>query len=268
MDFKNNFPIQPLKFEVGQILLESRDDINLVWEILSVGRFYQWLKLIHGDVSEYNSYKVGDVAQVGVIPETLGGGVWTVASLSRTEVKIGQIWYNRNCGSLRTVVGDSGTRVTLRVTNGITTTLISKSSLLHYDWHLISDPVLEQDSGKWNTVNIDTLNLKDPKGEKNKMFMNTHKVSEITLKPIDQETIDSAAHEIAALFGFLVHVKKDGTTIFRKPGKLTGAIVATPETVERLFREKIVGNLDLTVLDAAANFGIVERVIFTEAKDG
>lgn len=345
MDFKTNLPPIPEKFEVGQVLLESMDDIELLWEVESAGSDHtQKIKLIYNSNprSQYNEFPVGESVHycMGIDGLHRNPSIWTLVSMPRKEVRIGQKWYNRRTEQLWTVIGVGMRKITCRNDDLMLTH--SRTDLLDLpEWSLIKEvsldlktqefrykierqnecwylhlktglrlsegqqwktredevfklsevtilseglggyvadtqgkgrPLLKFECGDytlfngWSTEIIyDELDERKATEEKKKMFTQSHKVSEVVLKKIDQETVDASVHEIAELFGFIVHTKRDGAMGFRKPGKLVNSITATPETVEKLFVDRILeDDDDFEILDAACNFGIVEKIVFAE----
>ena len=279
MDFKNHIPPGPSKFEVGHVLLESRETERL-WEVLHVepDGTASKLKLIHENVGG-NYYKVGyTYSWGGSVADLTTAEAWVVVSLPCNEVKAGQVWYDRHAKRLLEIKGVSFNGVYCCAKNS------TKAEFVHQNWFTTPGMSLIQDAPQGQNIfpspdelivgHVYTFQAgkqfpysgiyKYNKPKENSMFTQTHKVSEVKLKPIDQETISATAHELAKMYGYRAHDKKDRTVVFRKHGKLVDAIVATPETVEKLFRDSIVGNLDLTVLGAASAYGIVDKIVFTE----
>jgi len=239
MDYTSHLPPRPDKVEVGQVWREivkhSRYDeltLDVIWLVLSEVSIMR----LGGS---YGHPTPAGGALVFEVPTK--SEVWQLLSLPRIEFKPGQLWYNRATMKLFRAESKRGT------------------FYLSGDWHLIEDAPSDAN-----------LNLSETKNKgENKMFTQTHRVSDVVLKQIDRETIADSAQELAQLFGYVSVTHDDRLTPrFRIPGKLVGGIDVTPEEVEKLFRDRIVGNSDLTVLNAACGFGIVERVVFEEIKEG
>ena len=244
-DITNNLPKPPERVEVGQVWCE--DGVNL-WKVLPDNKI-EYLKFVGpNDTSFYSGYAIINFSiekARSICPER-----WVCLSLSTDAIKNGQLWYNRE--TRRFVPRNELLALPIQTEN----------------IHLVGYSKEEYDSNydfssglvRFNPLPTAGVNTKQ-QGEESM----THKITAVTLKPIDPQTIQDMAGEIASVFGYVSSVRNDGKVIFRKEGSLVGSVDVTPESLGELFKKEILAGKN-HVMNSAIKFGIVKSYTLDEVE--